>query len=356
VRFRSKARPHGLLTGRDQRRMTLLVIGVGVLLIGFNTLGKPGFWNGIFPGDNQSSQTSSTGTSARTGLSGDEFLSGSAASKTGRAGDPAEWLDDRAAAEFEREQNAPDKSGSRIPRLMLNTIRDDVIGVHSFEADAYHVALRVAEKLTKKDRLAAETASYALFMDAPDSCRGKPWVIRGEIRKIQSVRSEANAFGVGSLIDAWLSTPDSGNQLIHVVASSADSRLAEAVAAGSPEIPAVVTGIFFKREGYRRSGEDGTGDIGLAPLVLGGRIEYFTAAVVVSSRAEELTPWLGWFAAAIGIGVVLVLWQFQLSDRGFRSTRTHQLTTLPARPTFASIEAISVHESLRQMEDQHSEQ
>jgi hypothetical protein len=282
-------------------------------------------------------------------LAGDEFLTGGPGREL--VARPDEWLDRDAAAEFEAGTATNAEPATAIPQEMLRTIRDDVIGVHASESDAYYVALRVAEKLTAAERQQAESASYALFMDAPNTCRGRAWKIQGEIRQIESVRSAVNAFGVSSLIDAWVSTPDSGNRLVHVIASSADARLAAAVAAGQKEIPVVVTGVFFKREGYRRAGADQQGDIGLAPLVLGGQLQYFLPEVQVTTRAEELTPWLGWFAVALGLGVVLILWQFQISDRGFRQTRTHQLTMLPVKPGFNSIEAVSVQESLRQMEE-----
>ena len=352
MRFRSKSQPRGILSGKEQRRLTLLVLGIGIVLIGFNTIGRTGFWAGIFP--NQPAVDSAANRDSVPGLGPDEFVAGGSVSSSRQAADPDKWLDAAAARRFESSQAQSD-SQSRIPLELRGSIRDDVIGVHSTESDAYYVALRVAEKLPRSESKEATPASYALFMDAPEMCRGRIWRITGEIRRIENVQSAANAFGVNSLYDVWLSTPDSGNQLVHLIASSVDQRIAAALSRGQQSIPVEAAGVYFKREGYRRAGDDGSGDIGLTPLLLCGRVRYLTPQVAVATRAEELTPWLGWFAATLGAGVLLILWRFSASDRIFRTTRTHQLTALPVRPGFAGVEAQSVSDSLRKMEQEHTE-
>lgn len=78
----------------------------------------------------------------------------------------------------------------------------------------------------------------------------------------------AETFGVRSAYDAWISTRDSGNQLVHVVALSADPGLPLKERAGKNPPDVELTGYFFKREGYAAKGADGSGDLALAPLIL----------------------------------------------------------------------------------------
>lgn len=353
MRFHSKEKPRGLLTQRDQRRLSLLIVGVAVVMIGFAVVRRPGFWSGIFPADGAAETGAERPRPGATlAVRADEFLVGDAAPAVTETTSPADWVDRESIGRFERSEAGLDKPGPELPDELLRTIRDDVIGVQSTEADAYFVTLRLAQKLPSVGRTNTDPASYALMMDAPDQCRGRVWKVRGTMRRITQVASDANSFGVRQLFDAWISTPDSGNQLIHVVAPAADAAFAALAGGRIQEMPVELDGIYFKREGYQRAGSDGNGDIGLAPLLLAGRLRYAEPKSSAVSRADELTPWLGWVSAGVCLGVALVILQFQLSDRGFRGTRTHQLTALPVRPSFAGVDAESVSESLRRMEQQ----
>ncbi|MFO0975370.1 MAG: hypothetical protein U0996_03180 [Planctomycetaceae bacterium] len=72
----------------------------------------------------------------------------------------------------------------------------------------------------------------------------------------------------------------------------------------------------------------------------------------MSTRADDLNPWLGWFGAVLTVGVLMILWRFQTSDDVFRNTKVHQLTTLPVRPSFEGVESVSMTEILQEMEEQ----
>ena len=204
--------------------------------------------------------------------------------------------------------------------------------------------------MTAADRKLASDGRFALFMDSPETCRGKAWTIRGKLRKMNRVQDDANSFGLKTLYDAWISLPDSGNQLVHVVAVAADAGLPLKSSGGttSPEIE--LTGYFFKREGYIRSGTDGLGDVGLAPLLLAGRIQRYQPLTAERNEAEALTPWLGWLSLVVVVCVGIAVLQFRASDAVFRRTRVHQLTMLPVRVSFDGVHAVTVAESLQQLE------
>lgn len=366
MRFRSKGKPRGVIPIADQRRLTLVIAGVGLLALLFSVAGRRDFWTAI------------TGPQTPTGVTGsernvsedllgvprlepDEFTVGAARTSGETAPlDLKSLLDRDEAARLERLSQGDPRAATttgpeRVPASVLQPVRDDIIGVHSTEADAYFASLRMAEMLARRaGAAAAADGRYALFMDSPDSCRGQAWTVRGTLRRMSRLQSDANSFGVKTLYDAWISLPDSGNQLVHVVAVAADAGLplGDTNLQSAPAVQ--LTGYYFKREGYVRAGADQQGDVALTPLLLAGRIQKYDPAPAMDSGAAELTPWLGWLSLLVCVCVVAVIWQFQISDRVFRRTRTHQLTTLPVRVSFDGVDAVTISETLRQMEQQTS--
>ncbi len=358
MRFRSKGQPKGLLQAKDQRRLTLVILGVGFLAVLISVAGKPGFWS-IFTGKPVSAPAADGGIASDLGsrtLLPDEFIAGGSLQDSSSSGiDPRSFLDLNEAARLEAINNpktvqAAPSSVPSIPEELLKPVRDDVFGVQSSEADAYFASLRFAERLKPADAAKAPEGRYALFMGSPNSCRGNAWSIKGKLRRLVRLQNDANSFGLKTLYDAWISLPDSGDQLVHVVAVSADKRLplADITDKNAPTVE--FTGYFFKREGYVRAGADGDGDAGLTPLLLTGRLRKFEAVQATGNGADELTPYLGWISLIILIAVVLLIWQFKISDSLFRRTRTHQLTTLPVRVSFEGVNAVTVNDMLRDME------
>jgi hypothetical protein len=367
VRFRSRGKPRGLIQTHDQRRLTLVIVGVGALILLVSVASRPEFWSRIAGNREKLAAPEPVRDISEDLLGGvplqpDEFTSGTVTGpEEPRSLDLRELLDREEAARLEHLAQGDIRPGEiagpePVPAALLKPVRDDIIGVHSSESDAYFASLRLAEKrLSKVTDSDARRGQYALFMDSPETCRGHAWEIRGTLRRMSRLQSDANSFGLKTLYDAWISLPDSGNQLVHVVASSADAGLplGDTDLKAPPEIQ--LTGYFFKREGYVRAGEDARGDVGLTPLILAGRIQKFTPVQVTGRGAEELTPYLGWLTLIVCAGVALIIWQFQLSDNVFRRTRTHQLTVPPVRVSFEGVDAVSVSESLKKMQAEASE-
>ena len=358
VRFRSKGQPRGLLQARDQRRVTLVILGVGALAILISVAGKPGFW-AMVTGKPVSSTTDKTATGANLGsrtLLHDEFISGNGLDDEDPSSiDPRTLLDLNEAARLEslNKQTATESADLAVPPIpaeLLRPVRDDVIGVHTSEADAYFASLRLAERLKPSEAAKAPEGRFSLFMGSPESCRGNAWLLKGKLRRLERLQNDANSFGLKTLYDAWISLPDSGDQLVHVVAVSADRTLPLAQSMGKEPPVVEFTGYFFKREGYVRSGSDGQGDAGLTPMLLTGHLRRFEIVQVAGNDADELTPWMGWLTLIISIAVVLVIWQFKISDSLFRRTRTHQLTTLPVRVSFDGVNAVTINDMLRDMQ------
>jgi len=376
VRFRTKERPRGLLKPRDQRRLTMLIGGLGVILICFTVVRRPTFWNGLFPEPPAAEQPEAksdlqpgSGTAAPVvnetvsppTINHDEFLIGDEARSGGSPNDVVSVTVNRIPLQDPAEN--PDRKNTtfnpnlipRVPEKLMLEVRDDVIGVHSSESEAYFAALKMASVFAERKMNKAPAGAYALFMDAPNGSRGVAWNLEGRLRRLSVVKGQVNALGVGTVYDAWLTTNDSGENLVHAVSMKASPQLAKLVTDTTPDktieftnktAPMVkFTGYFFKREGY--ASKKG---ISLAPLFVAGILQDIPKVVVTSTRADELTPYLGWLSLAICVAVALMVWSFSMSDMAHAQTRAHQLTKLPAHATFEEVTSVTVQETLNQLE------
>lgn len=366
MRFRTKERPRGVLRRQDQRRLTLMVAGFGLILLCFTVVRRPEFWGRLFPSEDAPIADTVVADDIAaiapfdrdlienpSRLLHDEFLTtGSDPQLSAEA--PGTVVAKRVpfdTAEATGDPQAPDLP--RIPDDLLKTVKDDVIGVHSAENEAYFAAMKLAQKIEQRTSLSAQRGVYALFMDSPASSRGKAWKVSGQLRRLSEVKGKTNAFGVGMLYDAWITTPDSGDQLVHVVAMKASPEIARLIRLDNTErsvdlmgkdAPEVTfTGYFFKREGYASQSDAG---LSLAPMFLAGTLRDVPVPEVTSSRADQLTPYLGWLTFAVCVGIFLIIVNFWASDAAHIQTRAHQITKLPAHATFDDVSAVTISESL----------
>jgi hypothetical protein len=358
MRFRSKGKPRGQILAREQRRITLMIVGVGLLVMVLMMSRKSAWFTQLFsdPASAQNkAQPVSEALMGNTELRPDEVEFVPTESPAA-ANDYASMIDRAGAAQMEATVPENTNGVNNVPYNLTRTIRDDVLGVLSTESDAWFGTLRMAQKITSEQQSRIPEGQFALFMDAPQSCRGRAFTIQGRLRRLVKapLPKSAETYGVRAAYDAWISTRDSGNQLIHVVALSADSGLPlrEELGSNGPDVE--LAGYFFKREGYAAKGVDGQGDLALAPLILAGRLRYLPPRSLVT-RADEMNPWLMWVGITIVIGVLLLIWQFQISDNVFRGSRTHQLTSLPVRPSFDGVESVTIQQVLKDMQE-HAQQ
>jgi hypothetical protein len=358
MRFRSKGQPKGQMLAREQRRITLTIAGVGILFMLLMISGKSSWFTQLFSDPTtaqKKAQPVSEALMGNTELRPDEVEFVPTESPAA-ANDYASMIDRAGAAQMEATVPENTNGVNNVPYNLTRTIRDDVLGVLSTESDAWFGTLRMAQKITSEQQSRIPEGQFALFMDAPQSCRGRAFTIQGRLRRLVKapLPKSAETYGVRAAYDAWISTRDSGNQLIHVVALSADSGLPlrEELGSNGPDVE--LAGYFFKREGYAAKGVDGQGDLALAPLILAGRLRYLPPRSLVT-RADEMNPWLMWVGITIVIGVLLLIWQFQISDNVFRGSRTHQLTSLPVRPSFDGVESVTIQQVLKDMQE-HAQQ
>jgi hypothetical protein len=339
---------------REQRRVTLLIAGAALVVLVLSMSGRSAWLTELFSQAPEASPKPPAVAESLLGsndLQPDEVQFVPNESSSGSK-DYASMIDRAGAAQMESASSTNRSGSSDVPEKLTREIRDDVIGVLSSEAEAWFGTLRLAEKISETDQRSLPEGQFSLFMDSPQSCRGMAFTIRGRLRRLikAPLPPSAETFGVKSAYDAWISTRDSGNQLVHVVALSADPGLPLKEHTGKNPPDVELTGYFFKREGYAAQGSDGKGDLALAPLLLAGRIRYLPPQTVVT-RADEMNPWLTWIGVGLCLGVFVLIWQFHSSDNVFRGTRSHQLTALPVKASFEGVEAITIQQVLLEMQE-----
>ncbi len=341
MRFRSRGTERSENLLRRTRRGTLLFVAAAALLLLWRLQQMT---NPPTPDSNLSK------TPPASSLLSDEFrvVQDPAAP---RFQNPDNIINSQAAAALER-QTDPTSGPDDLPVALTAGIQDDVLGVLAAEKDAFFGTLKLADRVFAGRRDQMPEGRYAVLIDSPENARGRPLKIRGRLRRLTQavLPEESRSYGIRRAWDAWISTPDSGNQLVHVIALAADQGLpiGDSLGKNGPDVE--FAGYLFKREGYAAKGQDGSGELALAPLILSDRI-IATAAVTVVTRADELNPWLTWLAALIFAGVLLSVLQFRLADRAFLGSRTHQLTTPPVRPTFEGLDSLTTRQMLQQLEE-----
>ena len=334
-------------------------------MVGFTIAEKPEAWHALFPpevpqpNDSTNQQLpdqnpSQDGSGIRPLEPGEFFASGNA--------DPSRATDSSTAIDSQTVRtakpvldsamiNSTNGSTGTLPVVrpeLLRDVRDGTFGIYEAETEAYFVALKLATDLDVPED--ATGGSFALFMDASDSCRGKAYRITGQLRRLSEGRKVENPFGgVMTLHDAWLTTSDSGDQLVHAIIQSKDDSL-KPVELLKDNAPAVwFSGFFFKREAYATEA-----DVNVSPLFLAGRLQKVPPPTIVTTRSEQVTKYLVWLAVGICTVVGLMFWSFSISDSSNQNSRIRQLTKLPATASFEGVTAVSISETLHNLEEQQT--
>ncbi|MFO0975369.1 MAG: hypothetical protein U0996_03175 [Planctomycetaceae bacterium] len=225
MRFRSKGQPRDKQFARAQKRVTLGLAAVVVVLLVYQIAFNGGLWSSPAPAPAAARPVVPPSLLGQSELQPDEFQVVPSTDATSPS-DYAKMIDRAGAAEMERESGSA-AGADDVPEKLVRQIRDDVLGVLSSESEAWFGTLVLAEKVLPYGRDKFPEGQYALFMASPAACRGKPFVIRGRLRRLLKapLPKAAETFGVKSAYDAWISTKDSGSSLIHVNALSADPGL-----------------------------------------------------------------------------------------------------------------------------------
>lgn len=372
MRFQTTQRPRGLLKARDQRRLILLTLAFALMMVGVSVARHPELWTSLFPqnptidanalvaANQDSANTQGPDEPSSRPLLEDEFW-GNTKTDNRQSNDDAnsDVIDYRALKPEDKSSGLKyDGYGlPKVPRDLIADVKDNVIGVHSTEATAYNASMGLASKIDAGRAAKAQLGQYALFIDAPNTARGRAFRIEGKLRRLTLVKGRIDAFRIGNVYDAWLNTNDSGNQMLHVVASQVDENLArflpvedrdQSIDFDFETAPKIhFTGYFFKKEAYASQSAKG---LSVAPMFVAATLQKTNMTQTTMGRAEKLTPYLWWLAFFIMVALGLIAYSFAASDAAHLNTRAHQLTRLPAVASFDEIESETIDETLSRLQ------
>lgn len=217
------------------------------------------------------------------------------------------------------EETTLDHGESIHPQLM-ETVKDNTLGVRYEEREAYLRILRLSQEvpLRRQQRFAAQIRSerrelspsyrrrkmedFPQFVDLfthPEFYRGRPVTIHGVMRKLTKFDLGKNSLDLDQAYEGWVYTADSQSNPAVVVFTSKDERLP---VNGDIQEEVQFTGYFFKMYGY--DAEDAKR---IAPMIIAGEVEW-TPHPYKAVYHHNSVFWYGATALAFLIGCYMV-WQ-----------------------------------------------
>lgn len=338
MRFRGKNDAPSYLGRRYQTRLVSLVLSLGLVLAAVQVARQPDFWAKLFPpekqadpqGDPESSPPTSSGDNS---LPPEQFRispvpNGREPGAGPEVGRGDEKRGDETPATSDETPPAADRrpAEAQIAPFVLQTVKDDTVGVRADERDAYYHVLAQARDARpgELESVARPGAAYAAVMTEPAHWRGRAVVLQGTLRRLQALPAGENAYGIERLYDAWLFTADSGIDPWRVVCSAVPEDIPRAEEL-KPPVEVRLTGYFFKKQGYAA-----THGLHTAPLVLAGRIDRVVPPVQFVFEERAFRAWVIAFGVALAALTVFLFWRFALEDRRFaRSGVLKRVTQVP---------------------------
>jgi len=197
-----------------------------------------------------------------------------------------------------------------------------------------------------------DEVDYTVLMTDSEQFRGRPLSVEGVIRRIDRVTIGAREVEKGYPLEhyyvAWIFTESSGNSPYRLVAVG----IPEDMPTGEDiEVPVKFTGYFFKREGYRS--EQG---FHKAPVLIGKQIRWHRPEVATEQLPQDsgLAPYAIGLAVLIAVGISLMIWRFNVSDKKFGHKHVeHFITASPsAIEELQKLQTSDVSDLFRQMQEE----
>ncbi|MBI3466867.1 MAG: hypothetical protein HY000_27960 [Planctomycetes bacterium] len=344
--FRQKTRLRNYLARSEQRRLLVLVMTLGLVVLLTIEAAKPERWFWMWggqppaenagPADNGPAEQIAIDNrmAERTAGEGEEGFRSPAAEteERGRESISADDLSNRnterpkltpdplapSNGKADSPKSTPDPVGtSARPRYFpgvksqyLKTIRDDTI-LRRSESDAFYHLLEILAERSERELRAASAGrvTFAQLFQQSNEYRGDLVTIRGTVRLAVQKTAPANAYGVGEYYELWMVPHDQRDNPLVVnclelpAGFPRSDRLAE---------EAGITGFFFKRFAYQA----GDGRLHTTPLLLAKAIDWTRAAPVADAQ-PTLASFLWCLAAAVmfAIGVLMYVRRRSASPR-----------------------------------------
>jgi len=212
------------------------------------------------------------------------------------------------------------------PKL-LESVSDDWLGIRRSEAPAFYAILAKARELPLKmlEEAGDNRVDYTVLMTDSEQYRGMPLTVEGTIRQIDRVTVSGEEveqdYGIEHYYVAWMFTASSGNSPYRLIAAD----LPEDMPRGENlEVPAKFTGYFFKRQGYRSQG-----GFHKAPVLIGQSLRWNRPPAVAPELAQDsgLAPYAIALAVLVALGLGVLIWRFNVSDKQFAQKHVDHFTT-----------------------------
>ncbi len=329
MRFRDSSTPPPYFNKADQFRMLRMVGLLALVMFAMKLAADPGMWRCLFSGAPQKpaqTQKRPAGKEKDTGrrlkLDEDSPLAQDAfRSRKSDSPKPAiaEASPNRRAAtstnEAARKKNVGDVAVEIDPEILAQVV-DNKVGLRREEAHAFYTVIAkardVSEPLLEK---AARQVDYTVLLADAEQYRGLPIAIEGTIRRLNKIpvpdEDMREEFGLDQFYEAWMFTAGSGTHPYRVISTSlpADIPMGDEI-----EVPTKFTGYFFKPQWYESL--DG---LKKAPLLIGKTIQRMRPAAAASESANDLglAPYVIGLAVLVALGLGLMIWRFNASDKKF---------------------------------------
>lgn len=314
MQFQRHDRPSPYFNAREQRRLLLMMGMLTLVVVGIEFAAQPSTWYWL-TGPPQGGEAGRTGevtqVDARLPQPVDEPPAGGFLLAKSDA-EPAE-IEGGEAAQI---TNDP----GRLDPQIFSTVRDDTLGLRSSERGAYFQGLAQVKKMTDREisQYAVDDVTFAQMFLNPDDYRGRLITIRGRVKRLYPVAAVENDFGIETIYQAWILTPDSGDNplLLHC------TEITDGMPTGENlDLACWCTGYFFKKYAY-------TAVHGLhsTTLLLGGKLHWTPPPPQVSDLG--LAPYILGVVIAMGAVLLLVLWRYSVSDRRFRELQLESIKQL----------------------------
>jgi hypothetical protein len=329
-RKRGAASPYGPAL---ERRMLLLIVGSGLVVLVMIGAGNPRNWRWLVPEPAPPPQQRvERGAPAVVAVrSVDEEAAPADA-------EPAADAADRPAATQPDDQKAP-RLFPGVRADYLREVRDDAV-FSPADANGWFHLFALLERTPNEALVQASEGpvSYFQLEQQPRAYRGRLVTVGGTVRAAKLIAAPANAFGVKEYYQLWLQPRRSSSELIALYCAELpqDFPLGEAI-----EAECTATGFFFKRWAYQSQG-----GITTAPLVIAKTLAWQPPAAAEPVAGQPVGEQL-LLAVAVALVLAAVVLAFVMvrgrsARRGRRDARGHDAQSdANVGATLASLEGDS---------------
>jgi len=284
-RPKSSKRPKNYLGRGEQRRLLMLVMLSGLMLLFLVQAAKPSTWQWMFGGQDPGGKT--------TAIDAPE-------TRLSRPVDEPDVFIAQADIPAAEPESPGEKYFPGVRPDYLQTVKDDTV-IQGRESDAWFHLLEVLDKSKQQDleRASLGKVDYVQLFRQPTAYRGKLVTLSGIVRRCEHVPAEQNSFGVGDYYRLTLEPPSPKSPIIIFCL-----HLPKDFPVGAQvDAECTLTGFSYKRLAYQSAR-----GIETAPTVLARTVDWRPPVVLerVGPAPEDLIPWM--IGGLILLALVCAVW------------------------------------------------